>query len=380
MTRVRGWALALWLLTVLLVAVSLSISIGRDVPSDLVTYSALPLSVATVGALIVSRHPRHRVGWIFVVFAIYLAVAEIAEGYGFLATDLGLAGGDYGTWVINWSWAGEVAVWAVVAAIFPDGSVPGRRWRWIPWTAAVSALLTASGVALGSETNQNYQSGSNPFLVEGPLPNLLLNGGSALLLISVLGGTGALVVRLHRSHGVEREQLKWFAGAASLVALSAPIVFVFWQRTPAVALLISFAFLGLPIAAGIAILRYRLYDIDLVIKRTLVYAALTAALVGTYLASVLVFRLILDPVTGESDLAVAASTLAVAALFRPLRARIQAAVDRKFYRRRYDATQTLEDFAGRLRHELDLETLGADLRTAVGDTMQPAHVTLWLRS
>jgi hypothetical protein len=200
-------------------------------------------------------------------------------------------------------------------------------------------------------------------------------------------GFASIVARWRRADRRERQQLKLFAYAAALLPL-----FVITsglsdggQTGGTVLRQLSFvlavgAFLGLPVATAVSILRHRLYDIDLVINRTLVYAILTTLLVATYLVSVLLFRLVLDPLTGQSDLAVAASTLAVAGLFRPLRARVQAAVDRRFFRSRYDAAHTLAEFTDRLRHEVDLDSLGSELRSVVRDTMQPAHVSLWLRA
>jgi hypothetical protein len=207
-----------------------------------------------------------------------------------------------------------------------------------------------------------------------------LTGWTTLVISIVLGGW-SLVRRYRRSHGVVRQQLRWVALSA-LVFLGACMVSVALYTTSHAGVgqvLVLVAFSLIPVAAAVAILRYRLYDIDVVIRRTLVYGSLTAVLAAAYLGSVLVLRLLLTPVTGDSDVAVAGSTLAVAALFRPARARVQGVVDRRFYRRRYDAVRTLETFTACLRDELDLEAVGRDLRAAVRDTVAPTHVSLWVR-
>jgi hypothetical protein len=209
----------------------------------------------------------------------------------------------------------------------------------------------------------------------------IMTAGTLVAVAVFLAIVVSLVRRFRRAQGVERQQLKWlvYSAAVILVAGIGGTIFVEPVSTDTSNALESLAVTTYPIALGVAMLRYRLYDIDVVINRTLVYGALTAILAGVYIGCVLLLQLVLDPVTSGSSLAVAVSTLAVAALFRPARARIQAAVDRRFYRRKYDAAHTLEDFSARLREQVDLDALGGELRTVVAETMQPAHVSLWLR-
>jgi amino acid transporter len=191
---------------------------------------------------------------------------------------------------------------------------------------------------------------------------------------SALAAIGSIVVRFRRSRGVERQQLKWVTAAAALLLLLLPVS---GETLGFAALLLGF--LVIAVAVAVAMLRYRLYDIDVVINRALVYGALTATLAAAYLAVVLLLQLALGPLTEDNGLAIAGSTLGVAALFRPARARIQHAVDRRFYRRKYDAAQTVERFGARLRDEVELDSLSAELRGVVAETMQPAHVSLWVR-
>jgi hypothetical protein len=375
----RGPAL-LWLLTVVLVVVGEVFAlIGGMTPGE-VLFGLLAINLGTVGALVLSRHPDNRIGWVFLLFGVYVGVEVLAEGYLLLATRLHLPGGVAANWFSSWSWAGEGAAWAFVGALFPNGRLLGSHWRWIPWAATAGFVVAACGVGFGSAYDKFYANGVNPLRITSPVVDALLPIGTSVLLAAIAGAAVTLVLRLRRSQGVERQQLKWFVFSCSGVAVAVTVAALFWAQAPdLVEVALGLTFNAVPAAAGIAILRYRLYDIDLVINRTLVYVSLSVALAVVYLASVLLLRLALRPLTGRSDLAVAVSTLAVAALFRPLRARIQAVVDRRFYRRRYDAGRTLETFTGRLRQEVDLETVSGDLRSVVQDTMQPAHLSLWLR-
>jgi hypothetical protein len=266
----------------------------------------------------------------------------------------------------------------------------------VAWSAAVALALVTLAAALKprltDEAGEAVPQGApqpvdNPLGIDGAGSALHAIETTAVVLFVMCGALPAvasLVLRYRRSSGERRQQIKWLAYAAGILAVGIFVVpdvlRAVWGETAtveAVARTLEIApVVGIAVATSIAVLRHRLYDIDLVIRRTLIYSAVTATLAATYLGSVLVIGL----AVGESDVAIALSTLAVAALFRPARTRIQAVVDRRFYRRRYDAARTLEAFGGRLREELDLEALAADVRGVVHDTVQPAHVTLWLRS
>jgi hypothetical protein len=382
-SRTTTWiARGLGLLGLALLAAGWWISGTVDFGSDLFI-SALAVVFSGVGVLVASRHPGNATGWLFL-------------GVG-VATGLGTLAGSYAdAWVAGrydgWRWLGELAAWygtlswipfilvpcTFVLLLFPDGHLLSPRWRWVAWCAgaAIAGVFITSGLRAGPLEDQPTV--DNPFGVETALIEPLTGLSVLLLAIGMAGSAASAVVRFHRAQGERRQQMKWLALAGTVVAVTVPVSVVgsdtLWDDT-VVNIACMVAVLGLPIAAGIAILRHRLYDIDVVINRTLVYGALTATLGAAYLVLVLLISL----AVGRSGLAVAVSTLAVAALFGPARARIQAGVDRRFYRRRYDATRTLEAFGGRLRDELDLEALADDLRGVVVDTVQPAHVSLWLR-
>ena len=388
--RAAGWlAWSLWALFAALLTLGLWLVWHGPAGADQ-AFGVLMLGFATVGAVVASRRPRNAVGWLLLVAALTFAAQLVGEIYAYSPSYPGRA---YVAWFSSWAWS----VWLILGAavlplIFPDGRLHSRRWRPALWLALAALTATVLGAAFAPGRLDVEATVQNPLGVGGTAGELV---GALGRLADVLVGvtfalaSASLVVRFCHARGVERQQLKWFAfaGLVTLGALIVALVSVWfpggaWRDTLGAIGWFTFLFasmLGIPAATGIAILRHRLYDIDVVINRTLVYGALTVMLVVTYLVSVLVLRLVLSPVTGKSDLAVAGSTLAVAALVRPLRARIQATVDHRFYRARYDATRTLEAFSGRLRHELDLDTVGADLSRVVSETVQPVQVSLWLR-
>ena len=378
------WAgsLALVLLSLLLLA------LNRGLAWELVALNGFSaVTFATVGALVAARRPNNRIGWLFCWIGAVSAVLVLAPQYATYAlhTQPGaLPGGLVAYWLLNWLWRLTLGPATMLLPLwFPDGRLLSRRWRPVAWLAV---WAMAAGALLSALRPRTYlapwaaQPLGNPFAIEalgGPaeaLNRLVAAGWAAAAAAAV----AALLVRLRSAVGVERQQLKWFAYAVALVPLGVAAA----AATRPVGLVVLVAtMLGVPVCAGIAILRYRLYDIDLVINRTLVYGALTATLAAVYFGSVVLLQRAVGWLTGqqESPAAIVASTLAIAALFNPLRRRIQAFVDRRFYRRKYDAAKTLETFALTLRDETDLERISADLLAVVQETMQPAHVSLWLR-
>ena len=375
-----AWTLCAASVAMLLAGWALTVAADDVTPAfDLLVTLAL-ITFPVVGALVASRRPGNAIGWLFCASGALFAAASLADGYATYAFAEGLGGRVWAAWLGAWLFLPPLfGTPSLLFLLFPGGRPLTRRWRWVVWLAAVATVMQGTGAALlpGEIVDAPVAGLQNPVGVAGA--EALEGLGWALTLAGLLLATASLALRFRRARGDERLQLKWFASAAVLFALSCVAAAAIWwlegELPPAGQLLVLTAFAAIPIAAGIAILRHRLYDIDLVIRRTLIYGALTATLAVAYLGSVLLVGL----AAGESDVAIAVSTLAVAALFRPARARIQALVDRRFYRRRYDAARTLEAFGGRLRDELDLEALGAHLRGVVRDTVQPAHVSLWLR-
>ncbi len=355
------------------------------------------LAFPTLGAFLAARRPENPTGWLFCA----MSLVDLIQGFTLAYADyalFGRAGSLPGTesmaWVSHWIGFPGVFLGAVfLFLLFPAGRLPSRRWRYLPWIAVVGSVSLALGEALSPGPLMTHPSISNPFGIEGllfgvvPAPrvwDVAKVVGAALLGASALGSAASLFLRLRRASGEERQQIKWLAYAAAIMVVSFTVAFAFspWEPLNEVAFTMGFVgYLLLPVAAAVAILRYRLYDIDLIINRTFVYGSLTVSLALVYVGGVVGLQALLRAITGqESTLAVVASTLAIAALFGPLRRRLQAFVDRRFYRSKYDAAKTLTAFNARLRDETDLDTLSGDVVGVVRETIQPAHASLWLRS
>jgi hypothetical protein len=342
------------------------------------------VSAATVGAVLASRRPRHPVGWLLLVVGLSLAwggVAPAYAAYGLLARPgaLPAAHAVARYWPVTVVTAQTAS--SFVLLLTPTGSLPSPRWRW--WarvTAAAAAILLVALAVASGPLDPKYQLLGGPFDLRGQGGVLLVVNQLALTVttLAVVVGAGSLVVRFRRARGIERQQLRWVAWAAALAVVGAVVALggVAVGATAVVTWAISACFAVLPVALGAAILRYRLYDLDRIISRTLAYGLLTLLLGGGYAVVVLGLGQLMGR---DSSLVVAGATLAVAAVAGPARRRIQQAVDRRFNRRRYDAAQTIQAFSARLREQVDLDTLTAELLGVVEQTMQPTSVSLWLR-
>jgi hypothetical protein len=342
---------------------------------------------AVVGAVVAARRSRNPVGWCLSAGALFWALGVLSSTvYWHLAFGRSdpPAAADYVAWLGTWIFLPAfVMLLSLVPLLFPTGAPPGRRWRVVAWTAVVAGGVAtlSNALAPGPLDTADFGWVDNPFGVQGLGLRTVAGVSFAAVAVTALAAVISVVVRYRRARGIERLQLRWLAMAVCVLVVGAlgGSAATPWLGEGAGWIGILLGLLSVVIAIAIALLRYRLYDIDVVVNRTLVYGALTATLAGVYVGSVLLLQLVLSGLTKDSGLAVAASTLAVAALFRPARAWIQRAVDRRFYRRKYDAARTLERFGTHLRDELDLDALGGALRGVVAETMQPAHMSLWLR-
>jgi hypothetical protein len=366
---------------------------GLDLPagrgSELfveIVASIAAILFAAVGLLIARKEPANPIGWIFLASSAMLAMVAVAMGYADLALygGEGSVGANWAAWLASWLIISVFVAPCLIAQLFPDGRALPGRWRYVLRLSLLLAAYLALGPALGPGRLGSYPTVDNPAGLPGIAGDLIVDAtwGAAILLLFGLS-LGSVVVRFRRSRGIERQQLTWLALAGGLAIVGLLLGLFLEDLDNWISkVFIGFAFAGvvlMPVAVAIAILRYRLYDIDRIVSRTLVYAALTVVLGAAYVGLVLAGQALFSSFAGGSNLAIAGSTLVVAALFLPVRGRVQRFVDRRFYRRRYDAQRTLEAFGARLRQQVGLDTLPEELRGVVEETMQPTHVTLWLR-
>jgi hypothetical protein len=339
--------------------------------SDVFT-QVVNISIPVAGFVLASRRPANRIGWLALTTGLCLGLSRFGSSYGVLALVAvpgSLPAGRVAMWLSNWIWVIPVAMVAFLFLLFPTGQLRTRRWRPAAWLVGGVFGLGTLAVLVGATRNWSQPFAAFSLQVTPPVLAMLLVLFPAALVVSV----AAVVVRFARSVGEERLQLKWFAAAAVLVV--AAFIGVILTSSAAANVVLNMAFLCLDIAIAIAVLKYRLYEIDRIISRTLAYAIVTGLLVGMYAGLVLLATRVLS---FHTPVAVAASTLAAAALFNPLRRRVQKAVDRRFNRARYDADTTITAFAARVRDAVDLDAVRADLLRAVQAALEPAHVSVWI--
>jgi hypothetical protein len=380
-------AWSIWAATLVLLVAAFALGAANlgGVRLGYVGLAASFLCFPTVGALIASRRPGNAVGWICCAIgpSIALAVAPLEYAGYAVAHPGALPAPAWVGWPASWAWYVALGLLSTfLLLVFPTGHLPSRRWRPVAWAAGAITIVVSLTAAFA------------PIPLDDGLPpnplgiqqlarawELLVPIGVLLLGALTVASAASLVVRFRRARGEERQQLKWFTYGAGVLTVLLAVSAVSPALNARIPLLVVAAALAAPpLAIGVAILRYRLYDIDRLINRTLVYSLLTAVLGLGYAGVVLVLGQLFGGVTSDPpSLAVAGATLAVAALFQPARRRIQALVDRRFNRRRYDAAKTMERFSVRLRDQVDLDTLTAELLAVVDQTVEPTKATLWLR-
>jgi hypothetical protein len=386
-------ALGLFLLVLSQSPVGASIQAGTPVFDYWLESTLMGVAFSAVGAVIAPHFPpRNPIGWIFCAIGLLAGMRLFSAEYAIVtllaepgSLPVMLPGGETLAWVSSWTWVPHIGLFLFLGLLFPDGRPPSPRWQPFAWLVGVVVVVGTVAVALWPETAGGLDRVNHPLGIEGPTDTI--NPVETILYILALVAAASLLVRLRSAKGEERQQVKWFAYAALMLAASTTLTYVVFETmslgwlwwvgfVPAIV-----GIVGLPVAVGIAIMKYHLYNIDLIINRTLVYGLLTAVLALTYLGGVVLLQELFRTLSAQkSQLGVVASTLVIAALFNPLRHRIQGFIDRSFYRRKYDAAKTLEAFSAKLRTETDLDALNDDMIEVVEETMQPAYVSLWLRS
>lgn len=389
--RIASWlAWSLCALTLVLVACVLVFTVLQGAHRQGLTFLIGVVSCALVGGVVASRRPHNPVGWFFAVSAACFAVGEATfryAVYGILIDPGSLPAARAMAWPQTWLWAPGVALVIIFLPLyFPNGRLLSPRWRPVLWLAIALSFSFAFFSAFMPGEVSDVSGVANPLGMEALRPVLRVVEAVMVWMfpVVVFFSAASLIVRFWRSRGEERQQMKWLTYAVATMAVM--ILLTNWLDAmnsvlfAVVDTLTALVFAGIPVAAGIAVLKYRLYEVDTIINRTLVYGSLTAMLALVYLGVVVSLQYVFRAFTGGgSQLAIVASTLAIAALFNPLRRRVQAFVDRRFYRRKYDARKTLEAFSTKLRDETDLDALSQEFLSVVRETLQPEHVSLWLR-
>lgn len=373
----HGCTIATGLLTFAVAGAIASLLVGGDAGEA--GFALVYVVYAAVGWLVRRSQPANRVAWLLLAFGAIGGCNGAVAAWTSVAEATHLPGASFAAWTETWLWSPLLGVsFGPLLVLFPDGRLLSRRWAVVLWLSAIFTILASVGNAFLPSTGESGE--FNPYAIPeaAPVLRVLTDIAGIALMLTLVGGVAALVARFRRASHLQRQQLKWFLFAAAVLPVGVVLGEMNQQAVQPIAVSAS---LGLLAAAmGIAILRHRLFDIDRIISRTVGWTLVTLVLAGVYLAVVTTLSAATVRVAGDSTLAVAASTLAAAAAFGPVRRRIQAAVDRRFNRARYDAAKTVEAYRGRLRDDLDMDSISEHLQTAVAATLQPASTALWLRT